>query len=311
MRKLVECVPNFSEGKDKEKIEQIVKAIESKAKVLNVESDPDHNRTVITFAGKPKKVLKAAYLGIIKATELIDMSNHKGEHPRIGAADVIPFVPLQGVSMDECVKLSNKLGKKVGKKGIPVYLYGFAATNEKRKLQTTIRSEIGEYEGLSNKIKEKEWVPDYGPTEFNKKSGASIIGARKFLIAYNVFLSVSDLGLAKKISKEIRESSGGFPKVQAAGMMVEGLAQVSMNLLDYEITGMHTVFNKIYELSNGKVKGSELIGLTPKQALIDSGKHYFPQEKEERKIIEKAIEKLRFRNVQEFELDKKIIEYMI
>ncbi|MBU4501025.1 MAG: glutamate formimidoyltransferase [Nanoarchaeota archaeon] len=307
--KLIECVPNFSEGRDKDKIDEISKAIGLKAKLLNVESDYDHNRTVITFAGKPKEVLKSAYEGIKKASELIDMSKHTGAHPRIGAADIIPFIPLQGAKMKDCVKIANKLGGKVGKLGIPVYIYSEAAKKEERKSQSNIRK--GQYEGLEQKMKQKEWKPDYGPKTFNAKSGATIIGARKILIAYNVFLSNNDLQLAKDISRSIRESSGGFKKIQAAGMMVDGLAQVSMNFLDYETTGVHTVYDEIVKLSNGQVKGSELIGLMPKQAFIDVGKHYYPKEKDEDILIEKAIEKLSFKKIGPFDKDKKIIEYMI
>lgn len=309
--KLVECVPNFSEGRDKEKIEQIADAIGKEAKLLNVESDVDHNRTVITFAGKPKQVLKAAYKGIEKAVELIDMTKHKGAHPRIGAADIVPFVPLEGATMEDCIKLANKLGKKAGKLGIPIYLYAEAAKKEERKLQSNIRQ--GEYEGLEEKMKLKEWEPDYGPKKFNPKSGATIIGARNILIAYNVYLSTPDLGLARYISKTIRESSGGFKKLQAKGMLIQelNLAQVSMNFLDYETTGLHTVYDKISELAEGRIKGSELIGLMPKQALIDAGKHYNPNEKEEAEIINKAIEKLGLGNIKPFDKNKKIIEYML
>lgn len=309
--KLVECVPNFSEGRDKEKIEQIADAISKEAKLLNVESDVDHNRTVITFAGKPKQVLKAAYKGIEKAVELIDMTKHKGAHPRIGAADIVPFVPLEGATMEDCIKLANKLGKKAGKLGIPIYLYAEAAKKEERKLQSNIRQ--GEYEGLEEKMKLKEWEPDYGPKKFNPKSGATIIGARNILIAYNVYLSTPDLGLARYISKTIRESSGGFKKLQAKGMLIQelNLAQVSMNFLDYETTGLHTVYDKIFELAEGKIKGSEIIGLIPKKALIDAGKHYYPREKEESNAIDKAIEKLGLNSIRPFDKNKKIIEYML
>lgn len=309
--KLIECVPNFSEGRDKEKIGRIAEAISKEAKLLNVESDADHNRTVITFAGKPRQVLTAAYKGIEKATELIDMRQHKGAHPRIGAADIVPFIPLENITMKECIKLANKLGKKVGKLGIPVYLYAEAAKKEERKLQSNIRK--GEYEGLEEKIKLKEWEPDYGPKKFNQKSGATIIGARNILIAYNVYLSTPDLELARYISKAIRESNGGLKKLQAKGMMIQelNLAQVSMNLLDYKTTGLHTAYDKIFELAEGKVKGSELIGLIPKKALIETGKYYCPGEKEESKVIDKAIEKLCLGNIKPFDKNKKIIEYMI
>lgn len=312
--KLIECVPNFSEGKDMLKISKIGSAISIYTKVLSIESDADHNRTVVTFAGSPEQVLNASYKGIEKAAEVLDMRNHKGAHPRIGATDIVPFVPLEGATMQDCVELANELGEKVGKLGIPVYLYGEAAKKEDRKLQSNIRK--GQYEGLEEKMKQEEWKPDYGPCKFNPKNGATIIGARKILIAYNVNLSTPNMELARAISKAIRESSGGFKKIQAGPMMLEKLntAQVSMNLLDYEITGMHTVYDRISELAlaaGDKIVGSELIGLAPKQAFIDAGKHYYPEEKEESKLIEKAIEKLGFKEVQDFDPKKKIIEYMI
>lgn len=341
--KLIECVPNFSEGKDRLKISEIGAAISIYTKVLSMESDADHNRTVVTFAGSPEQVLNAAYKGIEKAAEILDMTKHKGAHPRIGATDIVPFIPLEGATMEDCIELANELGEKVGKLGIPVYLYGEAAKKEDRKLQSNIRK--GQYEGLEEKMKQEEWKPDYGPCKFNPKSGATIIGARKILIAYNVNLSTPNKELATAISRTIRESNGGFKAVQAGPMMLEKLntAQVSMNLRDYEITGMHTVYDKISMLvedyneisdevdkllekykdkipdeiinlfKKGKVevKGSELIGLAPKQAFIDAGRHYYPKEKKESKLIEKAIKKLGFKEVQDFDKNKKIIEYMI
>jgi len=311
MKKIVECVPNFSEGKDKKKIDKIAKAISSKVNVLNVESDVDHNRTVITLAGKPKSVIEGVYRGIVKASELIDMSVHKGTHPRIGATDIVPFIPISNTTMEDCVKLANKLGKKVGKLGIPVYLYAEAARKEARKSQSNIRK--GQYEGLENKLKIKEWRPDYGPLKSNKKSGATIIGARNILIAYNVYLSNQDLELAKEISKKIRESSGGFKAVQATGMFIDkvNLAQVSMNFLDYRTTGIHTVYDKIVELSNNQVKASELIGLAPKQAFIDAGKHYTSSFKDESKLIDTAIKELKLDAIENFNKNNKIIEYIL
>lgn len=307
--KIVECVPNFSEGRDKDKIEQISKSISLEAKLLNAESDVDHNRTVITFVGNLKQVLKAMYNGIAKASDIIDMSQHKGAHPRIGATDIVPFIPLGDTTMKECVKLANKLGKKVGKLGIPVYLYAEAAKKEGRRSQSIIRK--GEYEGLEEKMKMEEWKPDYGPNEFNPKSGATIIGARKILIAYNINLSTPDMDLAKNISKSIRESSGGFKAVQAKAMMINELnmAQVSMNLLDYDITGMQVVYDKVFELSKGQVLGSELIGLAPKKAFVNAGKHYNPNLKNEEELIKTSIEKLMFEK--SFDYKKKIIEYLV
>jgi len=315
--KLIECVPNFSEGRDQEVIKEIAQAITLEAKLLNVESDYDHNRTVITFAGNTKQVLKAAYKGIEKAAELINMSKHKGAHPRIGATDIVPFVPLEGATIKDCVKLANKLGKKVGKIGIPVYLYSEAAKKEERKSQSNIRK--GEYEGLEAKMKLKEWKPDYGPKDFNPKSGATIIGARKVLIAYNVNLAKPDLDAAHIIAYTIRTSGilgskGYFNKLQAKGMMLEkdNLAQVSMNLLDYETTGLAEVYQKIGDLAHrfhNEILESELIGLAPKKAFIHAGKYYNPNIENEEELIKTAVKKLKFGK--DFDYKKKIIEYLV
>jgi len=206
-QKTVECVPNFSEGRDQKKIDQILQEIRNTkgAKLLDVAPDKDHNRTVVTFVGEPACVKKAAFNAIAKAAELIDMSCHKGEHPRIGACDVCPFIPIQNVSMEECVVLAKELGRKVGEKlKIPVYLYEEAARVPERKNLAVIRS--GEYEGLEEKLKDPQWEPDYGPAIFNRKSGATVIGARMFLIAYNVNLETTDKKIADEISRSIRGS---------------------------------------------------------------------------------------------------------
>jgi len=315
--KLVECVPNFSEGRDQEKIKEIAKAIILEAKLLNVESDVDHNRTVITFAGEPEQVLEAAYKGIEKAADIIDMSKHKGAHPRIGATDIVPFVPLEDATMKDCIKLAKKLGKRVGKLGIPVYLYAEAAKKEERKSQSNIRK--GEYEGLEEKIKLKEWKPDYGPKKFNPKTGATIIGARKILIAYNINLTKPDLDAAHIIAYTIRSSGilgskGYFEKLQAKGVMLENYntAQVTMNLLDYETTGLTEVYQKVEELTykfNNDISSSELIGLAPKKAFINAGKHYNPNIENEEDLIKVAIEKLKLGK--DFDYKKKIIEYLV
>ncbi len=315
--KLIECIPNFSEGRDKEKIKQIAKAIILEAKLLNVESDVDHNRTVITFAGEPEQVLEAAYKGIEKAAEIIDMSKHKGAHPRIGAADIVPFVPLEGATMKDCIKLVKKLGKKIGKLGIPVYLYAEAAKKEERKSQSNIRK--GEYEGLEEKMKLKEWKPDYGPKKFNPKSGATIIGARKILIAYNINLAIPDIDAAHIIAYTIRSSGilgskGCFEKLQAKGIMLknDNVAQVSMNLLDYETTGLAEVYQKVEELAhrfNNDVSTSEFIGLVPKKAFINAGKHYSLNIKSEEELVRIGIEKLKLGK--DFDYKKKIIEYLV
>ena len=311
--KLIECVPNFSEGKEKNTIKQIADAIASESKLLNVESDPDHNRSVMTFAGSPDQVLKSAYKGIIKAAELIDMSKHKGTHPRIGASDVVPFIPLEGATMEDCISLANELGEEVGKYGIPVYIYGTAAKTEERISQADIRK--GQYEGLEEKLKQPEWKPDYGPAEFNSKSGATIIGARNVLIAYNIYLSSDKLELAKDISKQIRESSGGFKGIQAGGMKVDGIAQVSMNIRDYKTTSIATVYDKVRQLAaieRISIIKSEVVGLVPKQAIIDAGWHYFHpyRPKDELGLISKAVDALK---IDEMRADprQKIIEYLV
>ncbi|MEO2180623.1 MAG: glutamate formimidoyltransferase, partial [Candidatus Poseidoniia archaeon] len=206
MNQLVECVPNFSEGRDSKKIKEITDAIESVSgtKILDVDMGADTNRTVVTFVGSPEIVSKAAFQGIKKASEIIDMRKHKGAHPRMGATDVCPFIPVSNISMDECVAIAKKTGEKVGKElNISIYLYENAASNEERKNLSTVRS--GEYEGLMKKLKEEIWKPDYGPTKFNEKSGATAIGAREFLIAYNINLNTNDRTYANEIAYELRE----------------------------------------------------------------------------------------------------------
>lgn len=317
--KIIECVPNFSES-NSGKIEQIVQKINENAKVLNVETDKDHNRTVITFVGKPKQVLKAGYKAIEKAAELIDMTKHKGQHPRIGATDVFPFIPIQNTSMKDCIKLANKLGKKVGKKlRIPIFLYGEAAKHEERVSLPNIRK--GEYEGLEEKLKQKEWKPDYGPAKFNKKSGATVIGARKILIAYNINLAKPDLDTAKKIASTIRTSGiqgkkGCFEALQAKGILLENhnIAQVTMNLLDYETTGIADVYQKVEELAHNldnDISASEIIGLIPRKALIKAGNKLFPEERSEKELVYKSIKRFKLNDFTPFKAEEKIIEYLI
>ncbi len=327
MQQIIECVPNFSDGRNPDTINQIKKEIESTTdvKLLNVEPDWDYNRTVITFAGKPEPVKDAAFKAIAKAAELIDMSKQKGEHPRIGATDVCPFVPISGVTMDDCIALATELGKDVGSKlGIPVYLYAEAARTAERKDLSIIRK--GEYEGLKEKLRREDWKPDYGSAVFNetvKRAGATVIGARNFLIAYNVNLDTKDVSAANKIAGIIRESgSKGIPGklkcVKAMGVELRkyGITQVSMNLTNFNVTPIHIAYNAVKEqalLFGAKVTGSEIVGLVPKKALIDAGRFYLnnPPRSGEEELIKAAISNLGLSQLTEFIPDKKIIEFLI
>jgi len=297
--KLVECVPNFSEGKDMKVVDAIVKEIEkvNNVSLLDRESDSDHNRSVITFIGEPSAVKKAAFLATAKAAELIDMNKQRGEHPRIGATDVIPFVPISDVTMKECVKLSKELGKEIAEKlNIPIYLYAEAATRHDRIKLPDVRK--GEYEGLKEEIKTNpDKKPDFGPNKLHPTAGATAIGARYPLIAFNVNLDTKNLKIAEDIAKKIRESSGGFKAVQAKGFDIKerGIVQVSMNLLNYEVTSMITVFNAIKEEADKqgvKIVGSEIIGLVPMNALIDvAEKHLMVENFNKNQILELRLKK--------------------
>lgn len=273
--RLVEVVPNFSEGRRPEVVEKIVAAIASVPgiKVLDESMDMDHNRSVVTFVGEPDAAVEGMFRGMQSAADLIDMAQHKGAHPRIGATDVVPFVPLRGVTMEECVILARRLGEQAGRQlGIPIYLYAEAASRPTRRILADVRK--GEYEGLKDVPGNPERLPDFGPAAFNAKSGATAVGARKPLIAYNIYLQTTDVKVAKSVAKAVREKDGGLPKVQALGLWIpeRSLAQVSMNLLDYRTTGFKTVFNqvaKLAEKSGVKVAESELIGLVPRDAFSE------------------------------------------
>jgi len=278
MRKIVECVPNFSEGRRKEVIAQIAEAIASVpgAHVLDVQSDADHNRTVVTFAGEPEAVEEAAFRGIEKAAELIDMNLHQGEHPRLGAADVVPFVPIKNVTMEDCVALARRLGGRVGRElDIPVYLYEKAATRPERRNLADVRR--GEYEGIKAEIATRpEREPDFGPRRVGK-AGATAIGARSPLVAFNVYLGTDDVEVAQAIAHAVRHSSGGLRYVKALGLLVKGQAQVSMNLTDYRRTPIHRVVEMIRreaERYGVSVVESELIGLIPNEALVEAAEFY-------------------------------------
>lgn len=273
--KVIECIPNFSEGRNQSVIDEILKAIkDAGCKILDSSSDPSHNRSVVTFIGTPETVEEAAFKAAQRAGELIDMEQHHGEHPRIGATDVVPFVPIRGVTIEECVDIAKKVGRRIGEElSIPVYLYAKAATRPERVRLPNIRK--GEYEGLKEAIKaEPDRKPDFGPCLLHPKAGATAVGARPPLIAYNVNLNTTNVKIARSIARHIRESSGGLPHVQAKGITMEdtGLAQVTMNLLDYKSTPIELVFSKIEEEAASKgveITDSEIIGLIPLDALLN------------------------------------------
>jgi len=340
--KLVECIPNFSEGKDMGIIKQITDQIESLPGSILLDVDPGSatNRTVVTFIGTPESVVESAFLSIKKAVELIDMSKHKGEHPRMGACDVCPFVPVSDVSIEECVEMARKLGKRVAEElKVPVYLYEYAATGSKRKSLANIRE--GEYEGLKEKLKDPEWKPDFGKPEFNPKSGATVIGVRDFLIAYNINLNTRDAKLATRIANVIREK--GVPKKDENGKVIKdekgntiyipgklkecraigwyvdnyGIAQISINLTNWNVTPPHIAFETASieaEKIGVKVTGSELVGLIPKDALLEAGRYYLKKQNRstgipEMEIMYIAIKSLGLDNLYKFEINKKVIEY--
>jgi glutamate formiminotransferase/formiminotetrahydrofolate cyclodeaminase len=274
---LIECIPNFSEARRPEVIDQIAAAIQSvdDVRLLDRSSDLDHNRTVLTFAGTPFAVEEAAFRAIKTASELIDLNNHTGEHPRIGATDVVPFVPLNGATMDECIEMAKRLGERVGNElGIPVYLYEAAAARPERANLENIRK--GQYEGLKAEVANPDRQPDFGPARLGA-AGATVIGARNPLIAFNVYLTTEDVDIAKKIAKAIRHSSGGLRHVKALGLLVEGRAQVSMNLTNFRETPIARVVETIRREAQRYGVGihhSELVGLIPQAALIDAAVWY-------------------------------------
>ena len=278
MTQLIECIPNFSEARRPEVIDQIVAAIKSVegARLLDCSSDMDHNRTVVTFAGPPFAVEEAAFRAVKTAAELIDLNNHQGEHPRIGATDVVPFVPLSDATMDECIAMARRLGERVGSElNIPVYLYEAAAARPERVNLENIRK--GQYEGLKTEIEsDPERAPDYGPAKLGT-AGATVIGARNPLIAFNVYLTTSDVDIAKKIARAVRQSSGGMRFVKGLGLLVEGRAQVSMNLTNFRETPVARVVEMIRREAQRYGVGihhSELVGLIPQDALTDAAVWY-------------------------------------
>lgn len=280
MKKTIECVPNFSEGRDLQKINAIAKAIKDIPGIffLDQQSDANHNRSVITFAGEPETVFSAAFAACQRAAELINLDAHQGEHPRIGATDVIPFVPIKGVTMQDCIELAEKLGEKIGSQlKIPVYLYEKAAKSPERENLANIRK--GEYEAIKEEIgKSPTRKPDYGPEKIGK-AGATAVGAREILIAYNVNLKTAKLEIAKAIAKKIRESSGGFKFVKALGLELKdkGIVQVSMNLTNFKVTPPLQVFDAIAQECKKygiEILESEVIGLIPQTALFENAKKH-------------------------------------
>jgi len=352
MSGLVECVPNFSEGRDQAKINQIVDSIKSVngITVLDVDPGKDTNRTVVTFVGEISAVEKAAFLGVKTAASIIDMRTQKGAHPRMGATDVCPFIPVSGVSIEECVALSERVGKRVGDElNIPVYLYEHSAKTPNRKNLPVIRE--GEYEGFSKKIKDPQWKPDFGNTEFNAKAGATVLGCRDFLIAYNINLNTKDTRLATDIAFELREKGrskripnpespnlldgeivrhkdgkpvkipGLYKDVKAIGWFMDTFnrAQISINFNNYKVSTIHDVFDSACKLAverGIRVTGSELVGLIPLDAILMAGEHYLKKQNRtcgvsETDIIETAIQSLGLNDVALFQPEEKIIEYAV
>jgi glutamate formiminotransferase/formiminotetrahydrofolate cyclodeaminase len=347
MKKLIECVPNFSEGRDDNIIRQITDAVESVEGVSLLDVDPgaSTNRTVVTFVGCPEAAVEAAFRAIQKAAELIDMRKHKGAHPRMGATDVCPFIPVSHVSWEEAIECANELGKRVGEElKIPVYLYEKAAKDKARSNLSLIR--VGEYEGFFEKIKQPEWKPDFGPAAMNDKAGATVIGVREFLVAYNVNLNTKSVRRANSVAFDVREQGrvktvdgtpsgksvlddkgepvrvpGTLKHVKAIGWFVKeyGIAQVSMNLTNIGETPLHVAFDACVESAQKRgmrVTGSEIVGMVPKKSLVDAGRYFLRKQKwsegvSEEELIEMAIRSLGLSELKPFEPKEKVIEFKI
>ncbi|MEX1187640.1 MAG: glutamate formimidoyltransferase [Bacteroidia bacterium] len=347
MQQLIECVPNFSEGRDMNIIRQITDEIESVEGVLLLNVDPGKatNRTVVTFVGPPTAAIEAAFLAIKKASELIDMTKHKGEHPRMGATDVCPLIPIAGISMEEVSEYARKLARRVGEQlNIPIYLYEAAAIIEGRNNLSEIRA--GEYEGFFKKIHQPQWKPDFGPVEMHAKAGASVIGARDFLIAYNVNLNTTSVRRANSIAFDVRErgrvkregdpvtgkivkdeqgnpvhTPGSLKAVKAIGWFIEeyGVAQISMNLTNISKTPVHIAFDEVCKRADARgirVTGSELVGLLPLQCLLDAGKYFLEKQQRsigvsEAELIKIAVKSMGLDELGPFEPEKRVIEYLL
>ncbi len=347
MQQLIECVPNFSEGTDLNIIKQITNQIESVegVKLLNVDPGKATNRTVVTFVGTPAAVIEAAFLAIKKAGELIDMSKHKGEHPRMGATDVCPLIPISNITMQETAKYAQQLAKRVGEAlNLPIYLYEEAQTNKSRSNLSVIRN--GEYEGFFKKIKLPEWKPDFGPQEYDAKRGATVIGARDFLVAYNINLNTTSTRRANSVAFDVREAgrvlregdavtgkiitnADGSPKsmpgslkaVKAIGWYIEeyGVCQISMNLTNINITPVHIAFDEVCNKATERglrVTGSELVGLIPLKSLLDAGKYFLLKQKRsigvsEHELIKIAVKSMGLDELAPFKPEERIIEYLL
>jgi len=342
--KIVECVPNISEGRRPEIYHAVAEAAASVADVtlLNVDPGADTNRTVVTFVGEPDAVLEAAFRLVKKGIELIDMSSHRGAHPRIGAVDVVPFIPVANVTMDECAELARRLAERVGSElQVPVFLYEHAASAPHRRNLADVRE--GEYEGCARKLMDPLWQPDYGPCQFVPKSGAVVIGARKFLVAYNINLNTLDKRLANRVAFDVRErgrmrrdehdqpvldekgepiwEAGLLKSVKAVGWVIPefGCAQISINLTDLDVAPLHVVFDACEERARERglrITGSEIVGLVPRQVLIDAGRHYLakmgrPTGVPEAALVHVAIRTLGLNEVKPFDAKERVIEYRL
>lgn len=347
MNRIIECVPNFSEGKNMDIINQIVAAITSveKVKLLNIDPGKATNRTVVTFAGDPNDVIEAAFRGAKKAAEVIDMSKHMGEHPRFGATDVLPLIPISGVTMEETVEYARKLAKRIGEElEIPVYCYANAAFSEPRRELAYCRS--GEYEGLQSKLEKTEWKPDFGPARMNVRSGAMAVGARDFLIAYNVNLNTTSTRRANAIAFDVREKGrvkregdtitgkiitddqgnpvyvpGTLKSVRAIGWYIEefGIAQISMNLTNINVTPLHVAFDEVCRKAEARgirVTGSEIVGLVPLNSMLEAGRYFLRKQNRsvgvsDEELLKIAIKSLGLDDLYRFKPEEKIIEYVL
>ena len=346
-QQLIECVPNFSEGNDMEVIRQITNEVESVEGVRLLDVDPGKatNRTVVTFVGPPQEVVEAAWKAVKKASELIDMRKHKGAHPRFGATDVCPLVPVAGISMEETVEYARRLAKRIGEDiGIPVYCYENAAFDEKRRNLAYCRS--GEYEGLADKIERQEWKPDYGEARFNARSGATAVGARDFLVAYNVNLNTTSTRRANAIAFDVREKGrvkrrgnpitgeivkdengepvmipGSLKAVKGIGWFIEefGVAQVSLNITNISVAPVHIVYDEVFSKAQARgvrVTGSEIVGLIPLKAMVDAGKYFLKKQQRsvgvsEKELIKIAVKSMGLDDLYPFKPQEKIIEYVL
>jgi len=335
-KRIIECVPNFSEGRDMEIIRQITDSVVSVkgVKLLDVDPGKDTNRTVVTFVGEPEDVVEAAFLAVKKAAALIDMSNHHGEHPRMGATDVCPLVPVSGISMEETAVYARRLAQRIGDElEIPVYCYENAAFREERRNLANIRE--GEYEGLKKKLEDPAWKPDFGPAIFNSRSGATAVGARDFLVAFNVNLNTTSTRRANAIAFDVREKGrkiknehgesisvpGTLKCVKAIGWYIEeyGIAQISMNLTNISVTPVHIAFDEVCKAAERRgvrVTGSELVGLIPLKALLDAGRYFLMKQQRsagvaDEELIKIAIKSLGLNDIHPFKPEEKVIEYVM